>query len=150
MDSEFEVSLRPIGRVSNAVKEMTRHGWGKVESVIDVAPELVDCLDGLSDFSHIVVLFWMHGVTGKTPVKVHPQGRDDLPLVGLFSTRAPHRPNSIGMTIVKLLECRGNQLLVVGLDAFDGSPVLDIKPYLPGDSILEAQYPDWVSKLHHE
>ena len=95
------------------------------------------------------MLFWMHKNVGPIPTKVHPQGRDDLPLTGIFATRAPHRPNSIGMTIVKLLERDGNSLRVLGLDAIDGSPVIDIKPYLPKDCITEARQADWVSKLDH-
>ena len=150
MEGTSEATLKPIGLVRNDVKRTIRHGWSKVESIVDVSPEFSTSLDGLEDFSHIIVLFWMHRTEGEVPVKVHPQGRNDLPLVGLFSTRAPHRPNSIGMTVAKLLGRSGNRLRVLGLDAVDGSPVLDIKPYLPGDSVPEAHYPDWVGKLYHE
>ncbi|MBT4513055.1 MAG: tRNA (N6-threonylcarbamoyladenosine(37)-N6)-methyltransferase TrmO [Chloroflexi bacterium] len=147
MNDPAGISFKPIGQVSNSIKEKMRHGWSQVESVLIIDPELTDLMDGLEDFSHIFVLFWMHQSTGKFPVKVHPQGREDLPLTGLFATRAPHRPNSIGMTVVKLLESKRNQLRVVGLDAIDGTPVLDIKPYLPKDSISGALYPEWVAKL---
>ena len=148
MNNLLNISLKPIGQVRNEIKEPIRHGWDKIESTIIIDPDFTASLDGLEDFSHIIVLFWMHQVIGKAPVKVHPQRRDDLPLTGVFATRAPHRPNSIGLAVVKLLERNENVLKVAGLDAFDGSPVLDIKPYLPGDSITEAQYPDWVPKLH--
>ncbi len=124
-----------------------RHGWSQVESVLIIDSELTDLMDGLEDFSHIIVLFWMHQSSGEFPIKVHPQGRDDMPLTGVFATRAPHRPNSIGMTVVKLIDREGNRLRVKELDAIDGTPVLDIKPYLPKDSIPDAHYPEWVAKL---
>ena len=149
MESPSEIPVKPIGRVRNQIKEKMRHGWSQIESVLDIDPALSASLDGLEDFSHIIVLFWMHKNVGPIPTKVHPQGRDDLPLTGIFATRAPHRPNSIGMTIVKLLERDGNSLRILGLDAIDGSPVLDIKPYLPKDCITEARQADWVSKLDH-
>lgn len=147
MESPSEIPVKPIGRVRNQIKEKMRHGWSQIESVLDIDPALSASLDGLEDFSHIIVLFWMHKNVGPIPTKVHPQGRDDLPLTGIFATRAPHRPNSIGMTIVKLLERDGNSLRVLGLDAIDGSPVIDIKPYLPKDVVSEARYPEWVSRL---
>ena len=77
--------------------------------------------------------------------------REDLPLVGLFATRSPRRPNPIGVTTVRLLERRGNVLRVLGLDALDGTPVLDIKPYLPyGDCIQDTHVPEWVRSFNEE
>ena len=73
--------------------------------------------------------------------------RPDLPLVGLFSTRSPVRPNPLGLAVVRLVERRGNVLKVIGLDAIDGTPVLDIKGYLPGDAVAGARYPEWVGRL---
>ncbi len=142
-----EVFFKPIGQVRNGIMEKMRHGWGQVESEIIINPGLADSLDGLENFSHIIVLFWMHQSTGAVPVKVHPQGRDDMPLTGIFATRAPHRPNSIGMSVVNLLECKGSVLKVRGLDAINGTPIIDIKPYLPKDVVSEARYPEWVSRL---
>lgn len=149
MENPSEIPLRPIGQVRNEIKEKMRHGWSEVESVVVINPNLSASLDGLEEFSHIIVLFWMHKNVGQIPTKVHPQGREDLPLTGVFATRAPHRPNSIGVSIVKLVERDGNALRVMGLDAIDGSPVIDIKPYLPKDCITEARQAEWVSKLHH-
>ena len=142
-----EIVLTPIGRVKNAVKERMKHGWSAVESKIIIDPELAESLDGLEEFSHIIVLFWMHRVSGQSPTKVHPQGRSDLPLTGLFATRSPHRPNSIGLSVVRLLGRDANELKVLGLDAIDNTPILDIKPYLSKDDIPGAQYAEWVSKL---
>lgn len=149
MQNFSEIPIRPIGQIESPIKEKMRHGWGQVESAIIIDPDLAKSLDGLEEFSHIIVLFWMHKSIGEVPAKVHPQGRSELPLTGIFATRSPHRPNSIGLTIVKLLERKGNILRVRGLDAIDGTPVLDIKPHLPKDDISGAHYPDWVSKLDH-
>ena len=148
MDNATEIPLNPIGRVNNSIKEKVSYGWEEVESNLVIDPDFTALMDGLEEFSHIIVLFWMHEAREELPAKVHPQGRKDMPLTGVFATRAPIRPNRIGLTIVRLLQREGNELRVIGLDAIDGSPVLDIKPYLPGDSIPEAQHPDWVAKLH--
>ncbi len=101
-------------------------------------------------FPHIVVLYWMHqaAATGQLPTKVHPMGKRELPLVGLFATRSPYRPNPVGKATVRLLERRGNILKVEGLDAIDGTPVIDIKPYIPGyDSATDARVPPWITSL---
>ncbi len=107
-------------------------------------------LDGLDEFSHIMVVFWMHLVPreNRPPTRIHPRGRTDLPLVGLFATRAPHRPNPIGVSVVKLLRRHDNILTVAGLDAINGTPVLDIKSYMtPVDKPEDIRMPDWVSKI---
>jgi tRNA-Thr(GGU) m(6)t(6)A37 methyltransferase TsaA len=141
--------LKPIATVKNDAKEIGRHDWEQVVSDLIVRPDLEDALEGLEEFSHIVVIFWMHlSPSGEsTPHKTHPQMRPDLPLVGVLATRSPVRPNPLGITVVKLLEKSGNVLKVIGLDAIDGTPVLDIKPYLPGDSVAKAKVPDWINKL---
>ncbi len=81
-------------------------------------------------------------------LKVHPQGKRDLPLIGVFATRSPSRPNPLGITIVRLLERRGNVLKVVGLDALNGTPVVDLKPFPAGQEIAgEIRVPPWVNEL---
>ena len=148
-----EIVLKPIGIVRSEVKEQKRGGWAEVTSEIAIEEDLTECLDGLEEFSHIIVVYWMHRVpTGeRPPAKVHPRGRADLPLVGLFATRAPHRPNALGLSVVRLEERKGNILRVVGLDAIDGTPVIDIKPYLPRlDSPSDVRVADWTKKLECE
>jgi tRNA-Thr(GGU) m(6)t(6)A37 methyltransferase TsaA len=130
------MTLRAIGVVRNGVKEFL-HGrcewWDDVISEILIEPGLTEALDGLEECSNIIVLYWMHRIgEGKVPLKVHPRGRRELPLRGLFATRTPNRPNRIGKATVSLLQRQGNILRVKGLDALDGSPVIDIKPYIPG------------------
>lgn len=96
---------------------------------IIIYPEYADGLDGIEELDHIHVLYWMHGLSEKDrkALKVHPRGDMDRPLTGVFSLRSPVRPNPIGLTRVRLLKREGNQLLVEGLDALDGSPVVDVK-----------------------
>ena len=145
-----DMTLKAIGVVRSEVKQPPRQvpfGWEKVVSDIVVNSSLTEALDGLEEFSHIIVLYWMHQVgTGDLPMKVHPMGKQEFPLVGRFATRSPNRPNPIGKATVRLLERQGNILKVQGLDAIDGTPVIDIKPYLPGyDSVAEARVPLWVT-----
>ena len=146
-----ELTLKPIGIVKSEVKDPVRRDWQGVVSEIIIDQSLEECLEGLEDFSHIMVVYWMHRAPswGQPPGKVHPMGRADLPLVGLFATRAPHRPNPLGVTVTRLLERRGKVLKVEGLDAIDGTPVIDIKPYIPPRAVSpdNLQMPDWVKKL---
>lgn len=145
-----EIILKPIGIVRSEVKEHKRGGWGEVTSEIVIDEEWTEHLDGIDEFSHIMVVFWMHKspVGTRPPGKIHPRGRADLPLVGLFATRAPYRPNPIGVSVVKLLRRHDNVLTVQGLDAIDGTPVLDIKSYMtPVDKPEDIRMPDWVSNI---
>jgi len=143
------MTVKAIGTVRNDVKQAPGAGyeWEKVVSDIVVDSSLSEALDGLEEFSHIIVLYWMHQAgTGRVPNKVHPRGKQELPLVGLFATRSPHRPNPIGKATVRLLQRRGNTLKVEGLDAIDGTPVIDIKPYIPGyDAPTDAKVPPWIT-----
>jgi tRNA-Thr(GGU) m(6)t(6)A37 methyltransferase TsaA len=142
------ITVKPIGIVRNAVQKPPRpsYDWDNVVSRIEIDPALTEALDNLDEFSHIIVLYWMNRLADEPlPMKVHPRRDPNLPLVGLFATRAPHRPNPIGETTVKLLKREGNVLTVSGLDAIDGTPVIDIKPYLPrNDSVTDARTPPWV------
>jgi tRNA-Thr(GGU) m(6)t(6)A37 methyltransferase TsaA len=144
--------LEPIAVVRNEIKEMGKHKWEKVVSLLLFRPDLEEALDGLEKFSHVIVVFWMHlsPVEECLTPKIHPQMRQDLPLVGVLATRSPVRPNPLGVTVVKLMEKKGTLLEVVGLDALDGTPVVDIKPYLPGDSVSNIEAPDWVYKLRQQ
>ena len=121
----------------------------KESSEITVDAAWAEGLDGIEGFSHIWVVWWIDRFD-EPPERqqVQPEGRSDMPLVGLFATRSPHRPCPIGITAVRLLERNGGRLLVEGLDAFEGTQVLDIKPYLRrGDLISEASAPEWLERL---
>jgi len=143
------MKLKAIGIVRNEIKRPVRHGWSEIVSEIVVDNSLTEALDGLDECSHIIVLYWMHQLTPgrKLQLKVHPMGKPELPLVGRFATRSPSRPNPVGQSTVKLLERRGNILKVKGLDAIDGTPVIDIKPYIPKyDSADDAKAPPWMTE----
>ena len=120
-------------------------------SRIEIEPDLTEALDNLDEFSHIIVLFWMDRLASKPlPLKVRPRHDPNRPLIGLFASRSPHRPNSIGKTTARLLKRERNVLTVSGLDAIDGTPVIDIKPYQPDyDSPPDARTPLWL-KPHSE
>jgi len=141
------INLVPIGRVVNGVEYPNHVKWEDIVSKVVIASQFVEALDGIDGFSHIVIVFYLHEVDEdrRSMLKVHPQGRQELPLVGVFATRSPVRPNPIGVTVVKLLEHQENVLKVMGLDAYDGTPVLDVKSYLRRDDLLkEATMPDWL------
>ncbi|MBI2906302.1 MAG: tRNA (N6-threonylcarbamoyladenosine(37)-N6)-methyltransferase TrmO [Chloroflexi bacterium] len=139
------MTLRPIGVVRNSVNQPTQEGWKELESEIVLRPELADGLWRIEEFSHLVIIFWIDRVGDERPLKVHPRGNQGLPLMGVFATRAPQHPNPLGITDVELLGINGNVLRVRGLDALNGTPVLDIKPYLPpAFAPGEIRVPEWV------
>lgn len=143
------IILTPIGFVKADEDEAKiRATKSSIISTIEVAEELSDALEGLEEFSHLLIIFLMHKVD-IVNLKSHPRGRLDLPLTGIFATRSTYRPNHIGLTLVQLLERKDNHLKVKGLDAIDGTPVLDIKPYDPIDRALEIRLPSWWWKLNH-
>jgi len=114
-------------------------------SRIEIEPGLTEALDNLDEFSHIIVLYWMDRLAAEPlPMKIHPRRDLKLPLVGILASRSPRRPNPIGKATVRLLKRERNILTVSGLDAIDGTPVIDIKPYLPDyDSATDARTPRW-------
>ena len=121
-------------------------------SEIVVNEELEDILDGIEEYSHLNIYFWPHQVPAerRSTLKVHPLGNPQFPLVGVFATRSPVRPNPILETTVRLIERKGNILKVSGLDALDGSPLLDIKPYNPDPNTGEIQVPGWMKQVRKQ
>ncbi len=152
MVSSFgKICLEPVGFVkTEAVGKEVRDK--KVISQIVFREELTEALEGVEEFSHLFVLFWLHRMSDedKRIMKVHPRGRSDMPLLGIFATRTPHRPNPIGLTRVKILKIEGNVITVQGLDAYDGTPVLDIKPFDSWDTTEDFKVPKWWMKLAKE
>ena len=149
------IVFHPIGFVKNGVRETPRRPHWQLDTISELVvdpkwEEGLEGLEGLEEFSHIIVLFWFDRLPEKhVPLKVHPMHRLDLPVTGLFATRTPNRPNRIGETVVSLIERTGNILKVKGLDALDGTPILDIKPYLrSGDLIPDAKGPSWTGESH--
>ena len=146
-----EIKLKSIGYVRRASKQENVKDRSLVSEII-IRKGLTKALEGIEEFSHVFVLFYMHQVSekDKKALKVHPRGRMDLPLVGLFATRTPLRPNPVGLAVVELLKRRENVLVVKGLDAFDWTPVLDLKPYDSWDSVVNVRLPEWRKKLELE
>ena len=141
------IGLRPIAVVRNNVLEPRPEGWENVRSDLIVRDDLADALDGIEAYSHVIVVFACHLVPEeeRTALHIHPRGDPSLPEQGVLATRSQLRPNALGVAAVLLLRRRRNILRVLGLDAIDGTPVLDIKPYVPHyDSVPDANLPDWV------
>jgi tRNA (adenine37-N6)-methyltransferase len=144
------MKLISIGVVRNKITEPGQHDWGNLVSEIIINEEYEQALDCIEEFSHIFVLYWMNRLQDakRSTLKVHPRGRHDLPLVGVFTSRSQTRPNPIGLTIAEILEVHGTIVKVKGLDALDGTPVIDIKPYIPENaSPPRVRVPDWIKKL---
>jgi len=147
-EGAFEV--RPIGVVRNAIVEPTYIEWGAVRSHIDITDEAQRAaLFGLDGYSHVIVVCWLHLVEAAKTTHT-PQGLVGVvPQVGMFACRCPYRANPIAVTTVRLVALDDTGLVVEGLDAVDGTPVLDLKPYTPRTDAPtgEVRYPDWVDRL---
>ena len=152
------LDFSPIGIVHrDASDQEVRNRSGPQESTIEVYSMFQDGLDGLDGFSHIFVLGYFHKLRPEQigPLKVRPRGLlkygfklEDLPLVGVFSLDSPTRPNPIGLSLVRLLRIeQGRNLVVTGLDYFDGTPIVDIKPYEKSYIASDYMLPDWHKKL---
>lgn len=167
------MTLLPVGIIKNRIEEPILVAGnvgleirGKFDATMDHAREvrqaiskividekLVDILDGIEEYSHLMVLYWAHKVPeeGRSLTKVHPMGRSEIPELGIFSTCSPARPNPVLTSVVRLCGRRGNVLEVAGLDAIDGSPVVDIKPYVKDSYPQEGvRVPDWMERLQKE
>jgi tRNA-Thr(GGU) m(6)t(6)A37 methyltransferase TsaA len=144
--------LEPIGIVRAERDAPTDDNWGHGRSRLELDRYrfTADALLGLSDFSHLEVVFIFDKVTEDRIVvgARHPRGREDWPLVGIFAQRGKDRPNRIGVTICKIISVDGLIVEVEGLDAIDGTPILDIKPvmkgFLPREEVRE---PAWAADL---
>ena len=151
MTSQELITMNPVGFVkTKAVGDEVKNRT--VISEIHIKPELSEALDGITEYSHLHILFWLHEISEskRRTLKVHPRGRTDLPFTGVFAVRTNLRPNPIGLTLVELIAVKGNVLTVRGLDAFNDTPVLDIKPYDFWDVAKEIKVPNWWSKLEEK
>ncbi len=151
MPATEKIELKPIGFVKTKAVGKEVRDPSNVSKIV-LRQDLTEALDGIEDFSHLFVIFWMHEISKeeRRTMKVHPRGRMDMPLLGVFATRTPHRPNPIGLTLVELLRVEGNIVTVRGLDAFDGTPVLDIKPFDHWDRTEDVKVPEWWMRLEKE
>jgi len=133
-------TVHPVGRIHKRSTETT----------IEIASGYQEALLGLDGFSHVWVFWWFD--RNDTPhkrsvLRVHPQGNPLNPLTGVFATRSPERPNLIGMSLCEIRSIQGSTIRVESIDAFDNTPVLDLKPHIPGsDGVEKATVPSWISK----
>jgi tRNA-Thr(GGU) m(6)t(6)A37 methyltransferase TsaA len=144
------INLKPIGYVVSPVEETVDEKWGGVVSKVLLLPEYAAGLDGLDGFSHAMVVTYLNKAKYESArhLKRRPRGLESMPLVGIFSQRAKDRPNPIGITAVRIIRAGTDHLEVQGLDAINGTPVLDIKPYYPWfDRIENPRTPEWVAEL---
>lgn len=144
-------SIEPIAFVKNKRKGTDDDFWGEVISEILISEKISGkSIIGINEFSHLEIIFYFH-LADPSSISIsssHPRGNKSFPESGIFSQRKKERPNLIGTSIVKLLKTEKNILTVEGLDAIDGTPVIDIKPvfreFLPSEEITQ---PEWTSEL---
>ncbi len=146
-----DIVLKPVAYVANDRKEIKDDNWGEVHSTIQLAEGMAEeMLDGIDAFSHLEVIFYFDKVPQEKIVlkSAHPRGNPDYPKVGILAQRKKSRPNLLGLTVVEFVERKGDCLVVKGLDAIDGTPILDIKPvmreFLPQS---EVRQPEWATDL---
>ena len=137
-------SLAPVGAVKKSSEETS----------IDVMDAYGEALMGLEGFSHIVVLCWLHQndtPEGRGTLKVHPRNNPENPITGVFATRSPLRPNPIALSTCKVLRIEGNRIFIDKIDAFDGTPVIDIKPCITDlDFAAHIEIPEWARRQREE
>lgn len=150
----FNIELNPIGFVKTELSddEIKNKMFCGFEAEIEIFEKYSEGLEGIDDFSHLLVLFYLHKVTKEQRklLKVRPRRLvkfgltlEELPLLGVFCLDSPHRPNPIGLSVVKLLGRKGRILRVEGLDAFNETPVIDLKPYSPIRKVEKLKLPKW-------
>jgi tRNA-Thr(GGU) m(6)t(6)A37 methyltransferase TsaA len=148
------IELRPVAFVRRAVDENERDRSLVSEIVFD--REFAPALDGVEAWSHLYVICWLDRVArAEEPFLHFPSTETTSPPVGVFATRAPIHPNPIGLTLVELVGREGNVLRVRGLDAYDGTPVLDIKPYPDWEQgrflvVTDFSVPEWLTRIIEE
>jgi tRNA-Thr(GGU) m(6)t(6)A37 methyltransferase TsaA len=146
------ISLQPIGFVAKGRKEPIDDNWAGEIATIELDFQILgpDALLGLDQFSHAEIVYWFHHPAAETihTTARHPRGNPDWPRVGILAQRAKNRPNRLGLTTCRILKVESLTLTVAGLDAIEGTPVLDIKPYMSGFAPRgEIREPDWAKEL---
>ena len=141
-----QYSFTAIGHVETTVPDADiAKNRRTIVSDIVIAPELEPALLGIEAYSHLIVLFWMDRVAGSRKLQTHPRGDPTLPLQGALAMRSSNHPNPLGLAVVELLSRSANRLTVQRLDAFNQTPVIDLKPYDDYDSYPEIRVADWFA-----
>ncbi|MGH2597761.1 MAG: tRNA (N6-threonylcarbamoyladenosine(37)-N6)-methyltransferase TrmO [Dehalococcoidia bacterium] len=146
-DPPAPVTLTPIGVVRSRLRDLHYRDTSGQRATLDLLEPYVPALKGLDGFSHAIVLTWLDQVPDaeRSTLTEHPGGDPNLPAIGVLALRTHHRPNPIGLTVVRIERVEEGRVHVIGLDVVDGTPLLDIKPYLPPyDSVPAARLPPWA------
>jgi len=152
----LEFKVFPVGVVHVNVEDRVVRCSENLEGVVEVFEEYSQGLTNILGFSHLILLTFLHkvGSTGRMTLKVRLRRAIEggvpeelVPEVGVFACDSPHRPNPIGLSIVEVLRVEGRFIHVRGVDVFDGTPVIDIKPYTPYRRVEEVKVPEWFSKI---
>jgi tRNA-Thr(GGU) m(6)t(6)A37 methyltransferase TsaA len=134
-----KATVRFVGSVKRIEKEY---------AYIRIFPEYHDALKGIEEFSHLIILYWIHlrdNVKDRSTLRVIPKRHKGAPQMGVFGTRSPSRPNPVGLCVVELEHVEGGDLKVRELDAYEETPIIDLKPYLPrADRKIKVRTPSWV------
>jgi tRNA-Thr(GGU) m(6)t(6)A37 methyltransferase TsaA len=151
------VEMRAVGVVhTNSSKDEIREHKKGLRSQVEIFSQFEEALEGLEGFSHVIIIAYLNQLRPeqKGPLKVQPRALlrhglkpEELPLVGVFALDSPTRPNPIGLSVVPLLGLENRILTVLDLDLFDGTPVLDVKPYQSSYRTENYRVPDWHERL---
>ena len=140
------IEVTPIGVVRSGERDVGRQDWSRVRSEVELRPGLAEALTGLDGFSHVIVVGWLDQIPDalRERRQAYPGGDERLPLLGSFALRGA-RPNPLAVTVCRLRGIEGSTLHVEGLDLVDGTPVLDVKPYIAVyDAVPDAKLPRWA------
>jgi len=148
-----EIILKPIGEVVEGIPRLDKamkHPHHKksrylLTSKIRIYDEYVEGLKGLEEYSHCIVIWYMH-LEKTLKLTLRPWGDENLPIVGIFATRFPPRPNKIGVTVAEIIEVNPPYISLKGMDAWTGSPIIDIKPYDYYDIVKNPKVPNWFHR----
>jgi tRNA (adenine37-N6)-methyltransferase len=139
------IQINPIGVIHTPFQDVEKtpiqSSRSNAPGVVEVFPEFLEGLDGIEEFSHLILVYFFHHAPDKVQLRVKPFLDDRLH--GVFATRYPYRPNLLGITVVRLLRCDGNQLYFESADMLDGTPLLDIKPYVPDFDVFNVEKTGW-------
>ncbi len=142
------IKIEPIGIIHssyNKIEDIPGQGYKRenIEAIIEIDEKYRSGMKDIEDFSHLIVLFYFHK-SKQTHMRGHPSWEDKEH--GVFAIRSPHRPNHIGMTVIRVKEVRDNKIVFTNVDMLDGTPVIDIKPYVGEfDKIKEPKF-GWLEK----
>lgn len=155
--STEKIVLQPIGLIhTNASNHQIKEDTRDNKAIVEIFPEFEEALEGLDGYSHLFILSYFHklrpdqiGFLKVKPKRATRRGfrLEELPTLGVFALDSPTRPNPIGLTLVRLLKRHRRKLFVAGIDLFDGTPVIDIKPYQPDYQVNKYTMPEWYLKL---